>query len=451
MMLPLPLSTAVASRPMSRRSAAVPSPLMVTSSLDTVPVASMLPLPGSATVRCRLLIPVTAMFPAPSSLRPSSAGTVTVTNTGLFALSFPGVVPTTSRRERTCVVTRASRLLSAWTITDCVPPTRTRTLLAPARTTPLKGGSERACVDATPEPVPGPLERSKKIGSTTTAMRIATTRSAPSAVKVRWTRLSPVRRWIAVRPPIASRPRRVGAGEPHARARTPVEHGRGVLECADSRHAARRLDEAACRFGLRPHGSRVEAQLAQPARRRLAQRRRVRLAPVCDDVRHVGEHQERRGVEPLGEQGGREVLVDHRLHSFDAPTAVRDDRDAASAGADHERLVLHQPADRLELEDPPRVGRGDDAPPSVAVGSYRPSPRLGEHLGGGRLVHGPDRLRWMLERRVGRIDLDLRQQRGDLARRQDVHQLLLQEVTDHPLALGAEDVERIRLHTCVGL
>jgi hypothetical protein len=74
----------------------------------SVRVASMVPLPGSATVRLWLLIPATEMFPSP---------------------------------EPTRVVTRLSRLLSAWTMTDCLAPTWTMTLLAPARSMPVKGGS----------------------------------------------------------------------------------------------------------------------------------------------------------------------------------------------------------------------------------------------------------------------------------------------------------------------
>jgi hypothetical protein len=50
---------------MSWRSRAVPSPLIVTASFVVIPAASMLPLPGSATVSFRLLTPVTETFPAP--------------------------------------------------------------------------------------------------------------------------------------------------------------------------------------------------------------------------------------------------------------------------------------------------------------------------------------------------------------------------------------------------
>jgi hypothetical protein len=47
---------------------------------------------------------------------------------------------------------------------------------------------------------------------------------------------------------------------------------------------------------------------------------------------------------------------------------------------------------------------------------------------------------------IVRVDLDHRQERGERPLgRQDVAELLLDHVADHPLGLRAEDVERIRL------
>ena len=200
-MVPSPASAAFASRATSPPSIAVPSPPIVTWSFVVVPLTSMLPAPGSVTVRARLWIPVTAMFPAPWSLTASREGTLTVTNIGLLALRFPGVVPITSVPERTCVVTRRSRLRSAWTTTDCFAPTSTTTLLSPARSRPVKGGSERACVAATPEPVPaGLLVSWKKIRSTSSAMRIAVSRSAPRATRSRRGPPAPLGRWMSCGP-----------------------------------------------------------------------------------------------------------------------------------------------------------------------------------------------------------------------------------------------------------
>ena len=113
------------------------------------------------------------MFPLPFSVRASRKGRLTSTDIGVFALRLPGVVPITRWPDWTSVVTRPSRLLSAWTMTDRLAPTCTMTLFSPARSTPVKDGTERACVAATPEPVPAGLLEPKKIRSSSNATRIA--------------------------------------------------------------------------------------------------------------------------------------------------------------------------------------------------------------------------------------------------------------------------------------
>ena len=56
-----------------------------------------------------------------------------------------------------------------------------------------------------------------------------------------------------------------------------------------------------------------------------------------------------------------------------------------------------------------------------------------------------------LEGRVVGVDLDHRQDRRErLLERQQVAQLLLDQVADHALGLGAEDVERVGLDLLVG-
>ena len=98
-----------------------------------------------------------------------------------------------------------------------------------------------------------------------------------------------------------------------------------------------------------------------------------------------------------------------------------------------------------------RLGRRDHAAEAVAVGLERPA-LLGRQRVCLRLVvDGSDRLRRIGEGRVGRVDLDLRQERGEpLVLRQLVAQLLLEHVADHPLRLGVQDVERIGLDLLVG-
>ena len=59
------------------------------------------------------------MFPSPVQCEGVEGGQVHCTNIGVFALRLPGVVPITRLPDRTRVVTRLSRLVSAWTMTDC--------------------------------------------------------------------------------------------------------------------------------------------------------------------------------------------------------------------------------------------------------------------------------------------------------------------------------------------
>ena len=66
------------------------------------------------------------------------------------------------------------------------------------------------------------------------------------------------------------------------------------------------------------------------------------------------------------------------------------------------------------------------------------------------LVDRADELGRVGERRVVRVDLDHREDaRERLLERQQVAQLLLDHVADHPLGLGAEDVERVGLDLLV--
>ena len=66
------------------------------------------------------------------------------------------------------------------------------------------------------------------------------------------------------------------------------------------------------------------------------------------------------------------------------------------------------------------------------------------------VVDGTDELRRVGEGGIVAVDLDHREERGerDLGR-QEVAELLLDHVADHPLGLGAEDVERVRLDLLV--
>jgi hypothetical protein len=154
---PLPLSAASESRALSWPKKAVPSPPIITSSRVVVPAAWMSPFPARPTVRLGPVIPVALMFPSPCSVSSSREGTLTATNIGVLTLTLPGVVPITRLPDWTRVVTRLSRFVSPCTMTDRLPPTCTTTSFSPVRSTPVNGASERACVAATPEPVPAGL------------------------------------------------------------------------------------------------------------------------------------------------------------------------------------------------------------------------------------------------------------------------------------------------------
>ena len=69
----------------------------------------------------------------------------------------------------------------------------------------------------------------------------------------------------------------------------------------------------------------------------------------------------------------------------------------------------------------------------------------------GVVVDRSDELGRIGERRVVGVDLDHREDRGERhLGRQQVAELLLDQVADHPLGLGAEHVERVRLDVRVG-
>ena len=101
-----------------------------------------------------------------------------------------------------------------------------------------------------------------------------------------------------------------------------------------------------------------------------------------------------------------------------------------------------------------RFGRGEGTTRRqyVAVGLDGPALVGGEGLRLGLVVDRPDELRRVAEGRVVGVDLDHRQDRRERQlERQQVAELLLDEVADHPLRLGAEHVEGIGLDVLVGL
>ena len=184
-------------------------------------------------------------------------------------------------------------------------------------------------------------------------------------------------------------------------------------------------------------------------------------APVDVGGVGVGGHDEVVGVDAGRQQAGGVVLVDDRLdaHQLAVGAAVDGrtlvvgvhDRDAAAARADDHGALLQQPADLAQLEDAHGLGRRHHAAIVAAVRLERPL-LLGRHgVRGGLVVDGPDGLAGILEGRVVDVDLDHGQHRGQgLVEGQQVAQLLLDEVADHALRLGTEDVQRVDRDLRVG-
>ena len=89
---------------MSWLSCAWPSPLRVTASRVTVPVADSSPLPETITVSCDALIPVTEILPSPLRFSAVNDGTLTSTLIGVRVVKLP-VSPMTRVPAATRVVT----------------------------------------------------------------------------------------------------------------------------------------------------------------------------------------------------------------------------------------------------------------------------------------------------------------------------------------------------------
>ena len=93
-----------------------------------------------------------------------------------------------------------------------------------------------------------------------------------------------------------------------------------------------------------PSSRRRSRSHASPRRVAWSSGRRSEVPQSRCTAGHVGEQQQLIGLEPLGEQRGGEVLVDHGLRLREAPVVARHDRHATAAGADHQHAALRQGA-----------------------------------------------------------------------------------------------------------
>ena len=219
---------------------------------------------------------------------------------------------------------------------------------------------------------------------------------------------------------------------------------------------ARGLRERACGLDLGSHRPFGKRQLGErfgvgPCHRSLA-----RLSPVEVQGVDVGGDHQHVCVDVSGQAGAGVILVDHALDPDQAPAGRRrivgvHRRNAAAAGADDDAPSLDQPLDRPQSDDSLGTGGRDDSPDAVTIGMEAPALALGQTVGLLAVVDRPDRLRWPVERRVGGVDLDHGQQRGDrgLGRKQ-VAELLLDQVADHALGLGVQHIQWVRLDLAVG-
>ena len=110
------------------------------------------------------------------------------------------------------------------------------------------------------------------------------------------------------------------------------------------------------------------------------------------DAVDAGDEGEHPRVELDREPPGGEVLVDDRIHTLEAARAAGH-RDAAAPAGDHQVSGRDEVADGAGLDDPERLGRGDDPPPPPpGVVDDLPAAARRELQGPLPSVEGADRL-----------------------------------------------------------
>jgi hypothetical protein len=243
-------------------------------------------------------------------------------------------------------------------------------------------------------------------------------------------------------------------GPGNVRACLPRDDLSDVSERADRRPVAGLGREPGRGLHLGGHGPGRELMAGQLLGRHRVQPPLLRRAPVQVDAVHVGSHDEQVRAHVLGQQFAREILVDDRFDAQQVAWTRRGEHggDAPAARADDHRSAVQQPADRLDLQDAPGLGRRHHPAPRVTILPERPALLGRQRIGGGLSVDRADELRGTGERRVLRIDHDHGEQgRHLLLRRQQAPQFLLDQVADHALGARVQHVQRVRLGAGVRL
>src|SRR5438128_809147 len=150
-------------------------------------------------------------------------------------------------------------------------------------------------------------------------------------------------------------------------------HGRGeMLEVGDDRMLPAVLEELDDRLDLRAHAPRRELALGEVLfrlrDRHSIEEPLVRLAEIQGDLGDVRRDHEVLPSDRFRQDGGREVLVDHRLDA-DQLAILADDRDPTATRRDHDAslAVADERADDVLLDDVHRPRRWHDSPPAAPL------------------------------------------------------------------------------------
>ena len=126
------------------------------------------------------------------------------------------------------------------------------------------------------------------------------------------------------------------------------------------------------------------------------------------------------------------------------PSTSTNHRHATATRGDHRDTGVDEQSDGLAPRAVATDGGRDDSTPSPCVPCHGEAALVAKPKGGGLVIHRANRLGRHAERRVIAAHDGLRQEGRHRAAGCLAPQLLLEQVADHALTLGAEHVERVR-------